>query len=279
MVRMPSPRKTSSKPAVNSVSIADQELDGPGTLGEFIGQIPGLLDRPCSRWVSRDSGHVHLPGVQLDEEQDVEPPEQHGVHGEEVASQHCRGLGSQELTPRRTGPVRRGGEAVALEDVPDTRRGQVDAQDRKLPVDPAIAPGRVLPGKADHHLDCPGGDPRRAGGLRIGPFTTHQLTMPTEQCVGLDEEPRELRSGDQPTEACEEGTIRWSQSRAGHLPSEDCHLVSEHDDLNGQIRVIGPLQAEDLDGPEEGEIEEREGHGPFTRSRPVRSKSQIKEPG
>jgi hypothetical protein len=24
------------------------------------------------------------------------------------------------------------------------------------------------------------------------------------------------------------------------------------------------LQAEDLDGPEEGEIEEREGHGPFS---------------
>jgi hypothetical protein len=102
--------------------------------------------------------------------------------------------------------------------------------------------------------------------------------MPTEQCVGLDKEPRELRSGDQPAEACKERTIRWSQSRAGHLPSEDGHLVSEHDDLNGQIGVIGPLQAEDLDGPEEGEIEEREGHGPFSPPLLLRRKSQFNYP-
>src|ERR1039457_2809411 len=67
------------------VAIADQELDRLGSLGEHIGQVPGLLDHPCSRWVSGDSGHVHLPGVKLDEEQDVELPQEHRVYGEEVA--------------------------------------------------------------------------------------------------------------------------------------------------------------------------------------------------
>jgi hypothetical protein len=62
------------------------------------------------------------------------------------------------------------------------------------------------------------------------------------------------------------------------LPSEDGNLVTEHDDLNGQIGVIGPLQAEDLDGPEEGEIEEREGHGPFSRLLLLRRKSQFNYP-
>jgi hypothetical protein len=80
--------------------------------------------------------------------------------------------------------------------------------------------------------------------------------MPTEQGVGLDEEPSALRPGDQPAKAGKERSIRWSQGRAGHLPSEDGHLVTENDDLDGQIRVVGPLQAEDLHGPEEGEIEE-----------------------
>src|SRR5664280_474294 len=32
------------------IAIPDQELDRPGTLGELIGQIPGVLDHPCSRW-------------------------------------------------------------------------------------------------------------------------------------------------------------------------------------------------------------------------------------
>jgi hypothetical protein len=38
------------------------------------------------------------------------------------------------------------------------------------------------------------------------------------------------------------------------LAKEDRHLVPEHDDFDGQIEVVGPLQEEDLDGPEESEI-------------------------
>jgi hypothetical protein len=50
------------------VVIADQELDRSCTLCELMGQFPGLLDDPCSSWVSRDSGHLHLSGVEFDEE-------------------------------------------------------------------------------------------------------------------------------------------------------------------------------------------------------------------
>jgi hypothetical protein len=102
--------------------------------------------------------------------------------------------------------------------------------------------------------------------------------MPTEQGVGLDEEPMELCSGDQPAEAGKERSIRGSKSRACHLSSEDGNLVTEHDDLDSQIGVVKPLQANDLHSPEEGEIEEREGHGPFSRSLLFRRKSHIKSP-
>jgi hypothetical protein len=66
----------------------------------------------------------------------------------------------------------------------------------------------------------------------------------------------ELRPGDQPAEASKECSIGRSQSRSGHLPSQDGNLVPEHDHLDGQTGVVGPLQTEDLHGPEEREIEE-----------------------
>jgi hypothetical protein len=90
--------------------------------------------------------------------------------------------------------------------------------------------------------------------------------MPTEQGVRLDEEPSEFRSRDQPAEAGKKRSIRWSQSRAGLLPSQHGDLMTEHDHFDGQIGVVGPLQAEDLHGSDEREIEEREGHGPFSPS-------------
>jgi hypothetical protein len=57
-----------------------------------------------------------------------------------------------------------------------------------------------------------------------------------------------------------------SQGRTLHLATEDRHLLSEHDDLDSQIGLVGPSQAEDLHDPEEGEVEKREGHGPFSLS-------------
>jgi hypothetical protein len=67
--------------------------------------------------------------------------------------------------------------------------------------------------------------------------------MPSEQGVGLDEEPVKLRPGDQPAEAGKERSIRWSKIRAGHLPSEDGNLVTEHDHFDGQIDTVTPAQA------------------------------------
>ncbi len=127
MIRMPSVRKTSSKAAVNLVSRSpDQELDALSALAEFVRDVPRLLDHPGSRRVVRDAGDVHLSGVELDEEEDVQLLQEHGVDGEEVAGQHRRGLGLQELLPRRPSSLRGGIKAVALKDVPDAGGGQVD---------------------------------------------------------------------------------------------------------------------------------------------------------
>jgi hypothetical protein len=111
-----------------------------------------------------------------------------------VTGQHRRGLGSQELTPCRPNSLWGRVQVMTLEDVPDACRCQVDAQDGQLPMDPAIAPGRVLSGQANYELHSSGGDLRATRGLRVGPLATDQLTMPTKQGIGLHKEPMELPS-------------------------------------------------------------------------------------
>jgi hypothetical protein len=71
------------------VSVPDQELDRMSPVSQHHAQVAGLLDNPRSSRVSRDPRHVHPAGVELDEEQHVEPLQQHRVDGEEVAGQ-CR---------------------------------------------------------------------------------------------------------------------------------------------------------------------------------------------
>jgi hypothetical protein len=56
-----------------SVAIAGQEFDWSCTLGRFIGQVSGLLGHPYSCWMRRYSCHEDLSGVELDEEEDIEP--------------------------------------------------------------------------------------------------------------------------------------------------------------------------------------------------------------
>jgi len=59
------------------------------------------------------------------------------------------------------------------------------------------------------------------------------------------------------------------------LAKGERYLVTEHDDLDGKVRLVGPFQPEDLDGPAECEIEEGEGHGAFSRPHPLWRKPQL----
>jgi hypothetical protein len=79
-----------------------------------------------------------------------------------------------------------------------TLRSQRDPDGRQLSVDPAVAPGRILPGQSDHQLHRAGWDFRSAGGLQVRPLPPDQITMSAQQGVGLDEEEEamELHSGE-----------------------------------------------------------------------------------
>src|ERR1035437_2213740 len=126
------------------VSVPDEELGCPRSACEVAGEVASLLDDPPPRWVGGDASQVDPSGVELDEEQYVEASEQHRVDGEEVAGQHCHCLRSQELRPRRPRSTRSGFDAMPAKDCPHARRGEQNSHRGQLPLDPPIAPGRVL---------------------------------------------------------------------------------------------------------------------------------------
>jgi hypothetical protein len=62
-------------------------------------EFPCPLDDPSSVRMVGDASDPDLPRMQLDEEQDVEGLEAHGLHREEVGRDDAGGLGSKERSP------------------------------------------------------------------------------------------------------------------------------------------------------------------------------------
>jgi hypothetical protein len=78
-----------------AVSVVDQEPDGRGIVFEGGEEVTGLLGDPGTCGVGGDAGEMHTPVVKLDEEQHVQPLQEHGVHGvhgEEVAGEDAGSL-------------------------------------------------------------------------------------------------------------------------------------------------------------------------------------------
>jgi hypothetical protein len=70
-----------------------------------------LLGDPSRVGSASGAGEMDSPRGELDEEQDVEGLQEHGLDGEEVARQHSPALCLQELAPGWTGSTRRRSEA------------------------------------------------------------------------------------------------------------------------------------------------------------------------
>ncbi len=68
-----------------------------------------------------DAGQMDTPGSVLDDNQGVEPTEQHGVHVDEVGREDAAGLGGQELLPGRARAAGRGIDPGIVQDLPHRR--------------------------------------------------------------------------------------------------------------------------------------------------------------
>ena len=70
-------------------------------------------------------------------------------------------------------------------------------------------------------------------------------------------------------DACEQGSIGCLGRWPGDLSTKNGDLVAENDDLDGQIGCVPSLQPQQLEHPDEQEVEEGQGHRPpslFVRS-------------
>jgi hypothetical protein len=105
-------------PGELAVAVADQEPEA-GLLIKRAKEIPGLLGDPGAGGVGGDTSEVDSSGVQLDEEQHIQPLQEHGVHGEEVTGHDAGCLPAQERPPRGGGRSRRRLETVRAQDSGD----------------------------------------------------------------------------------------------------------------------------------------------------------------
>ena len=113
-------------------------------LAEGEGEVAGLLHRPLAGGVRGDAAQMHPAGAVLDEYQDIQSLQQHGVHVQEVDREDPGGLGVQELPPGRARAARRRADARGSQDLIDGGRRDSHTELGQLAVDPAVAPQRIL---------------------------------------------------------------------------------------------------------------------------------------
>ena len=147
--------------------------------------------------VGGHAGDVHLAGGELDEEQYVDPFEDDGVDGEEVASEDAVGLGSEELPPCWSGAAGRGVDAGVVNNVPHGAGGDPVAEADQLAVDASVSPGRVVRSQAQHQLpDLPGDGWPPGLAVRVCPVAGDQLAVPAQQRRRGEEEDRPAGAGE-----------------------------------------------------------------------------------
>jgi hypothetical protein len=116
----------------------------PGVL-QVHEQVASLLDDPGLDGVLGGAEDANAAGAVLDGGQDIDLGAVEQVGGEEVQRQDPLRLGPQELRPAKAVPAGRWIDSGALEDLPDRRRRDRNAQSGELAVDPPVAPGLVVP--------------------------------------------------------------------------------------------------------------------------------------
>jgi hypothetical protein len=120
-------------------------------------------------------------GGVLDDGEDVQPRSGQGLSFEEVRGEDCLCLATEEGGPGLTIALGRGLDPVALQDLPDRGRGDLDAQGGQFAVDSSVAPAGILLRQAqDEGIDAahrgrPAG-PFRAGCL--GVVAAEQVAVP-----------------------------------------------------------------------------------------------------
>ncbi|MDA8354802.1 MAG: hypothetical protein M0Z95_00510, partial [Actinomycetota bacterium] len=96
--------------------------------------------------------------------------------------------------------------------------------------------------------------------MRVGPVLGDEIALPTQQGCRLDEEVSESTTGEQSCQSGQHRSICRCERQSLDLASEDRHLMAQHDDLDGEVRISATDEADQLKYAAERQVEEREGH-------------------
>jgi hypothetical protein len=204
-----SAQNTSSKLRVNFASwVAQQQAQPSFSFAENKQQVGGLLGNPGAVRVGGHPSQVDPQSVQLDEEQDVQPPQPDGVDGEAgrtPGSRRPAGAGTPATSwwcDAGRGRVHDGGGSFGSPMLRPVPRGAA------VPLGCAGSPPRVLPGQADDQLLqllIKWWSSRPA--VRVGPRSGDQPPVPAQQRLRPDEETRPAASRQHPASRGQEGPV------------------------------------------------------------------------
>ena len=203
----------SAKTAANEVAncparsrISKPELGG--AIAQIYQKVPDLLPGPQPVRVGGHGEDVHIAGLDFHDEKDVEPLEGHrAVDVEEVAGQHRRRRGAQELPPGGVGLSLRGRrDPQGLEDPADRRGADPVAEREQFTLDPLIPPAAVLLCEALNQRDGVGADRRSTCARRVSPVPGRQAPVPAQDGGWGDQAMGAQFAGQQPGKRGEHGT-------------------------------------------------------------------------
>jgi hypothetical protein len=118
ITRVPSPRKSASNAWANLVSRSWIRKRGCSiAVVEIDAEVPRLLEHPGTVGIARARDVLDPAAPDANEYEDVQPPQQNGVDGEEVACEHRRGLLTDERAPGETVTLRRRRNTGSAQDV------------------------------------------------------------------------------------------------------------------------------------------------------------------
>jgi hypothetical protein len=157
-----------------------------------------------------------------------------------INRQDTFGLGPEKLPPDHRRPLRGRIAPGTLEDGPDGAGTDAVAQSAQLPMDSAVAPGRVLPSQSQHQAADLRFDRWPAASTRIRPPAADQVRCQRSGVPGCTNNPSHNRRGSSCARPA--STARSAQSTPGpsDLPPQHRHLVAQHQKLN--VALDSPLR-------------------------------------
>jgi hypothetical protein len=120
------------------VAVTNQEPEATSPITQLENQILGLLGDPVGGRVGGDTQDMDAASGVLHDGEAVQPGEGDRVGVEEIAGQDPGRLGTQELTPTRSGASRSRIDAGLVQDPPDRGSAYFPAQPGKFPGDSAV---------------------------------------------------------------------------------------------------------------------------------------------